>query len=158
MNWSSKERDDILQDLAERPADHRSTRTHHRLGLNIWVAAPLGLLISILSFGGTGWYSAVHYYGVAEQAERFEDRLRDHTAKQAERIIATAADGRFYEALVAIDALIIGSSDVVLSESRIDVLLGLLAEVYDDYDLSAIERELRVIETRRLDALADSLE
>ncbi|MEE8154460.1 MAG: hypothetical protein V3T53_05815, partial [Phycisphaerales bacterium] len=160
-----EENDELAHDLGQREAEAEvnpssSSRQprRHLFGMHIWVAVPLGLLISIMSFGGTGWYSAAHYYGVAEQAERYEARLIEHNLKQAELLAAAIADDNYSEVLAAVDALAIGPSDVVFSESRIDVLLGLLSEVYGDYDLSTIERELRVIETRRLGIPVDSPE
>ena len=160
-----EENDELAHDLGKRDAEakFKSFSTlrqprRHLFGLHTWVAVPLGLLISLVSFGGTGWYSAAHYYSAAEQAERYEARLVEHNAKQAERIAAATAEGKFHKALLVVDALAVGPSAASFSESRIDVLLGLLAEVYGDDDLEAIERELRVIETRRLGAPVDSPE
>ncbi|MEE8153769.1 MAG: hypothetical protein V3T53_02285 [Phycisphaerales bacterium] len=151
-----EEADQFAHDLGQRDAGAESNSSsssgqprRHLFGIHIWVAVPLGLLISIVSFGGTGWYSAAHYYSAAEQAERFETRLRAHTANQAERVARWIKEERFQEAMILADVLSIDSPQSTFSESRIDVVMALLSKMYDDYDLAKFEAELHVAEARR---------
>ncbi len=160
-----EENDEFAHDLGQREAEAElnsssSSRQprRHLFGLHIWVAVPLGLLISLVSFGGTGWYSAAHYYSAAEQAERYEARLRDYNLEQVMRITRWMSEGRFQEALILADGLSIGPSQSEFSKTRIDVMMALLTEAFDGYDLSKVEAELRSAEASRLAEDAESEE
>lgn len=156
-----EENDEFAHELGQRDADAELSSVsssgqfrRHVLGIHLWIALPLGLLIALVLTAGISWSSAVHYYGVAEQREReraiaqeYMDTQRMFDAMQAKRIVELMTERKYQDALIAVEALSSGRQEPLFSETRVTVLKAVITEVYGEQDMSAIERELRYLDT-----------
>ena len=158
-----EEADELAHDLGQRDADAESNSVsssgqsrRHLLGIHLWIALPLGLLVVLVLTAGITWSSAVHYYGVAQQREReraiaqeYMDTQRMNDALQAKDIVEMMNERKYQDALIAVEALSSGRQESLFSETRVNVLKAIITEVYGEQDMSAIERELWNLDTTK---------
>ncbi|MEE9128904.1 MAG: hypothetical protein V3T84_02720 [Phycisphaerales bacterium] len=158
-----EEADELAHDLGQRDADAEFNSLsssgqprRHVLGIHLWVAIPLVLLVGLVMTAGISWSSARHYYGVAEQREReraiaqeYMDTQRLNDALQAKDIVEMMAERKYQDALIAVKALSSGRQEPLFSETRVNVLKAIITEVYGEQDMSAIERELWILDTTK---------
>lgn len=129
------------------------SRQPRRVAMQLWVAVPIAVIVAIAVIAAVSWGSAWHYYGVSEQSEReraiaqeYMDTQQMNDALQAQEIVALTTERKYQAALIAVEALSSGRHDPLFSETRVDVVKAIIAEVYGDQDMAAIDRELRNLE------------
>ena len=158
-----EENDEFAHDLGQREAEAEFNSSsssvqprRHLLGIHLWIALPLGLLVVLVLTAGITWSSAVHYYGVAQQREReraiaqeYMDTQRMNDALQAKDIVEMMTERKYQDALIAVEALSSGRQEPLFSETRVNVLKAIITEVYGEQDMSAIERELWNLDTTK---------
>lgn len=133
------------------PLHRRRPNRGHPIGLRgfLTVAAAMAIALGLLSMG---WFSSFYFFGVAEQAiklqlqaETFENKQKQFHADQAERIVTILSEGKYRDALIAIDGL--DSKEFSYSKSRSKAMLAIFTEVYGkEVDLSAIQAQIESLE------------
>ena len=148
-----KEADELAHDLGKRDAEAElnsvsSSRQPRRrvLGLHIWIAIPLALFVALGLAAGISWSSAVHYYDVAgyaeqerqaaensaRQAQEYEFQLKLRDFRQLDRMNESRRNNHFQKALILADATNFDRQSSELASGRVDIIIGLLHEIYGE--------------------------